>query len=379
MRKNFRPKEQRGIATLLTTVVILLVMSVMAIYASRSALLENTLMNNSYRSKQATEIADAALDFGLATFLANGADSDNNNVADVMDPSGVTNGRRAEVRFCDPTSTLINCIAPTNLNRIMIVAAGWSDDQTAVHRSSLLVASNPFFGASPKAPLIIKGAGTSFLTGNLTLVNNTDTGINVWTGTDIGSANGSFETYGKVVTRDGAGNITNTALNQLISEKSQNKYFLGPDIVYNDQNLKNATTNQFYESMIGRDKSSLKSIADYSYTAAEGLSAGQSYAGKIVYIDGDYDLRQSLGSASESTILVVNGRLTMSGNLTVHGSIIANNLGNITGTPTINGSLIAENATSLQGNVTIQMTQQAINNLNNLRVKSVVGNSWRDW
>lgn len=369
MRKIIGQRQQKGVATLFTVVVLLLVMSLMAAYAYRGALLENQLMNNLYRAKQAEETAEAALDFGLAYFLANGADADGNSVADTLDPSVVTNGKRATVQFCDSTSNLPTCTAPSNLGRIMIMAAGWSDDQTAVHRSRMLVASNPFFGASPKAPLIVKG-GTNFIGGNLTLRNYTDSNVNIWSGDDIDGATGSFQTYGKV----------NGVEGQLISEKTGSKYYLGPDVVYNDQVLKNSTTDGFYESVIGRNMTDMATSYDEKFSSCSDLASGNNYAGKVVYITGNCALNRDLGSVAANTILVVAGTLSLSGNNTIYGSLVSDTLGNVTGASTIYGSMITRSApNNFAGNVVVQMTTQSQQSLQNLTVKSVVGNSWRDW
>ena len=371
MKYVHRIHAQKGVATLLTVVVILVVMSLMAVYVHRGALMENLLMNNLYRAKQAEEVADAALDFALAYFLANGADADENNVADTLDPMAVTNGKRATVQFCDAaTSTLTSCVTPTDLTRIFILATGWSDDHTAVHRSRLLVASNPFFSGSLKAPLIVKGS-TNFLGGNLTITNNTDTGTNIWTGHDIDNATGSFQTYGRV----------NGVDSQAISEKTGSKYYLGPDVVYNDQTLKNSSDSAFYESVIGRTMANMATSYDVKVSDCSELSSSNVYAGKIIYVTGSCALNQSLGSAaSGSTILVVAGTLSISGNNTVYGSLVADTLGNITGTTTIYGSIVARSApNNFAGNINLQMTTQSSNNIKKLTVKTVVGNSWRDW
>ncbi len=364
--------HQHGIATLLTTVVLLAVMSIMGIYASRSAITENILISNSYRAKQAAEVADGALDYALAAFFAGGADANNDTTIDTFtaaELAAALGNRRATARYCAANSTLTNCVAPTLNGAYMIIAEGWSDDQTAVHRSAMLVNDSPFFSAAPKAPLILKGAGSSFIGGNLSITNNTDTGINVWTGSDIGTATGSFETFGKV----------NGVLSQKISEKQGNKYYLGPDIIYNDQNLKNSNSDQFYTSVIGRSQSELASLADVKVSSVSDLQTGNNYAGKIVYIDGNYSLDRNMGTSTASTILVVKGEFSTNGNHTFNGSVIAGSLGKTVGTPIINGSLIALDATSLQGNVNINMTTQSVQNIQNITVKSVVGNSWRDW
>lgn len=361
--------RQKGVATLLTAVVILVIMSLMAAYAYRGALLDNQLMNNLYRAKQAEETAETALDFGLAYFLVNGVDATGDTVVDTLDPTAVTNGRRATVQFCSATSNIPTCVTPTDFGKIMIMATGWSDDQTAVHRSRMLVAANPFFGASPKAPLIVKG-GTNFIGGNMSVTNNTDTGVNIWSGDDIDGATGSFQTYGKV----------NGVDSQAISEKTGNKYYLGPDVVYNDQTLKNSSTDQFYQSMTGRSMSEMSAAYDVKFASCADMASGNNYAGKVVYITGNCALNRDLGTSSLSTILVVAGTLSMSGNNTIYGSLVADTLGNITGSSTIYGTLIARSAPSnFAGTVNLIMNSQSSSNLQKVTVKSVVGNSWRDW
>lgn len=371
-------RSQKGVATLFTTVVLLFVMSVMAIYASRGSVLENTLMNNAYRAKQAAEVAEAALDFGLASYLAGGVDANGDGAVDVFDPTpaltfvvdGEVQVRRGTVRFCTEASTLTACtpLAAVGAGRALLVAEGWSDDQTAVHRAAVLISANPVFGGALKAPLIIKAAMNK-VNGTFDLINNTDSGLNIWTGDDIDNANGNFQTRGKV----------NGVEDSLISKKSGSQFYLGPDVVYNDHALKNSTVDGFYERVTGVSKTDLISQATIKPTAADPLVSSNLYSGQIIYVNGDFKLDQNFGTADKPVILIVNGDLTGSkSNITLYGAILATSVSSFNG-PKVFGSLIAENVGTLNGNSPIELNDQVSQGINNITRNSVVGNSWRDW
>jgi hypothetical protein len=361
---------QEGVATLFTTVVLLFVMSVMAIYASRGSVLENTLMNNAYRAKQAAEVAEAALDFGLASYLAGGVDANADGAVDVFDPTPQLNGRRGTVRYCTEASTLTACtpLAVVGAGRALLVAEGWSDDQTAVHRAAVLITANPVFGGALKAPLIIKSAMNK-VNGTFDLINNTDSGLNIWTGDDIDNANGNFQTRGKV----------NGVQNSLISKKSGSQFYLGPDVVYNDQSLKNSTSDGFYERVTGISKTDLIAQATIKPTADNPLISSNLYSGQIIFVNGDFKLDQNFGTADKPVILIVNGDLTGSkSNISLYGAILATSVSSFNG-PRVFGSMIAENVGTLNGNSPIELNDQVVQGINNITRNSVVGNSWRDW
>lgn len=365
---------QRGIATLLVSVVILILMSIIATYTARTSLLDLALTNNSYRAKQAEAAASAALDFGLAYYLNGGADQNGDNTADTVTvPTSLTGGNRTTVQFCDP-STVLTCTAPTNLFRLRIIAQGYSDDDTATTSQSVLVSEESALGASPKAALTAKGAGAATLNGNLTVVNNNPGGITIWTGTNIGAMTGSFQTKISV-----EGNA-----NQISSEKVGSKFYVGPDVVYNDFSLKSLTYAQFFEQVTGRTQDELIAKANISISGSETLpaaTAANNYlGGQVIYVDkATFDPNTNLGTTEKPVILIVNGNFELNGPNVINGLVIAKNLAKANGTARVNGAMIMENVTNANGGFTIEMTPSVITNLGKITTKSTVGNSWRDW
>lgn len=369
-----RRTRQKGIATLLVSVVILVLMSIIAAYTARSSLLNLTLTNNSYRAKQAEAAASAALDYALAYYLSGGADQNGDGSVDPLTvPTGLTGGNQASVAFCDPSGVL-TCTTPSNIYRLRIIAQGFSDDDMATATQSVLVSEESALGAFPKAALTAKGAGAATLNGNLTVINNNPGGITIWTGTNIGAMTGSFETKISV-----EGNS-----NQISSEKVGSKFYVGPDVVYNDYSLRDLTYPQFFEQVTGNTKEELVGKAGISISGSQTLptsNAANNYlGGQIIYVDkATFDPNTNLGTADKPVILIVNGDFELNGPNVINGLVIAKNLSKANGTARVNGAMIMENVTNANGGFTIEMVPSVISNLGKITTKSTVGNSWRDW
>jgi hypothetical protein len=366
--------HQRGIATLLVSVVILVLMSIIAAYTARTSLLDLALTNNSYRAKQAEAAASAALDFAMAYYLNGGADQNNDGTADTLSvPTGLTGGNRTTVQFCDP-SAVLTCTAPTNLYRLRIIAQGYSDDDTATTSQSVLVSEESALGAFPKAALTAKGAGAATLNGNLTVINNNPGGITIWTGTNIGAMTGSFQTKISVEGSD----------NQISSEKVGSKFYVGPDVVYNDFSLRDLTYPEYFQQVTGTTQDELIAKAGISISGSETLPAATAandyLGGQVIYVDkATFDPNTNLGTTDKPVILIVNGNFELNGPNIINGLVIAKNLTKANGTARVNGAMIMENVTNANGGFTIEMVDSVISNLGKITVKSTVGNSWRDW
>lgn len=369
-----RMPRQRGVAVLMITVVLLLVMLVIVMYSTRSTVIELQLTNNALRSKQAATAADAALDFALAHYFQFGGDQNNDNVPDTLTiPSTLAPiNTTASVAYCTPTSTLQNCTPASDLSSMRIIASGRSADGTAIHYATTLVSSQSAFGVNPRAPFIARGASSATLNGNLTVVNNISR-LTIWTGTDIGSMSGSFQTR---INIDGVNN-------QISSEKTGNKFFVGPDIVYNDHNLKNASTDDFFLGVTGTDRNKMINGADIKLSGTQTLGtdpSGDNWGGKIIYVDrATFDPNSNLGTPTKPVILIVNGNFELNGPNTVHGVVFANNLTKANGNAKILGSLIVNDVTGANGGFTIEASQSVLSGLSQITFKGQVRSAWRDW
>lgn len=376
------PTRERGAATLLLSVVLLLVLTLLAGYTSRSSLTDLAIVNNQLRLKQAQSAADAAMDFALAYYITGGADQSPSptpdGVADTLSvPTTLTGGNNSNVAFCDAATMDCNtCNSPTDLSSLGLRSIGFSDDQTSTYCATVVLAANPVLsGGAPKAALTAKGAGTAKLNGNLTVINNNPGGITIWTGTDIGAMTGSFETK---ISIDGNNNQTS-------SGKDGSKFFVGPDVVYNDQELNNMSYDDFVVEMTGRTPDELATLANIKISGTDSLpaaTAANDYLGnQLIYVDkATFDPNTNLGTPDKPVILVVNGNFEINGPNVINGIVIAKNLAKANGTARINGAMIMENVTNSNGGFTIEMVTSTVSNaVDNITVRAPILGSWRDW
>ncbi|MDT7929685.1 MAG: hypothetical protein RQ830_09480, partial [Tepidimonas sp.] len=331
------PKHQRGAATLVISAVLLLVLSLIAAYTSRSSFLNLNVIGAQARLKEAQSNAEAALDCALAQYTANGLletgstartpdqilqqecrDHDLKDLKDLKDlsievyylktspePDGYT--QKTLFSQC-PASVSASNLKTEGASPGHLYAVGRSSDGTAVYCVGIMVSSQRAIGngAANMATITAAMALPSKLTGNLTVVNNNPGGVTIWTGTDIGTMTGSFTTQ---IAIDGTANQTS-------SGKDGNKFFVGPDVVYNDPQVRNQAIDgsgqlrpfgDFYKNMLGTNLSAVIAGADVRLSPGQILpSASDAYAGKIIYVNagtGDFDPNMNLGTPSKPVLL----------------------------------------------------------------------------
>jgi len=389
-----RPGRQRGMVTLLISLVMLVTMTLFAVLMSRSSLIELRASANAYRAKQAFESAEAAFNVALAYNSNGGIDHDDDGTVDgVFDTDGDVNhigdsatttldGKNVEARFCTPgDNPPTTCNAPTDFNNVLLWARGWSDDQTAVH---VIQERVTFISSLPNGPLVpVVTRAMSFATGNLT-VRNPDSNKTIWTGDTISSASGSFETFIQL--------DSDPAL-ESSSKKTGSVYTLGPDVLQGDSNLSTPTGDfngdgvvdsndlplQFFQNFFGTDKAGFQNSANYEFADCSTLGSLPAFTQPTsIYINGDCTLSTDLGTATAPVILVVNGQLDLNGNHDVYGvlygdTVIAN------GGTDITGSILTGDVVSGTGSVSITYSAPIINALENSGARAPINGSWRDF
>ena len=404
-------KHQRGAATLVISAVLLLVLSLIAAYTSRSSFLNLNVIGAQARLKEAQSNAEAALDCALAQYTANGL-LETGSTARTPDQilqqecrerdlaglpiqvyylktSPEPDGYTQNTLFSQcPASVSASNLKTEGASPGHLYAVGRSSDGSAVYCVGIMVSSQRAIGdgAANMATITAAMALPSKLTGNLTVVNNNPGGVTIWTGTDIGTMTGSFTTK---IAIDGTANQTS-------SGKDGNKFFVGPDVVYNDPQVRNQAIDgsgqlrsfsDFYQNMLGTNLSAVIAGADVRLSPGQTLpSASDAYAGKIIYVNagtGDFDPNMNLGTPSKPVLLVVEGNLVLNGNSTIHGVIVARNLKRLNGTVNIMGNLLAQNMEDLNGNLTVTAPSPIDptdkGNPRNFWLHMPVAATWRDW
>ena len=377
------PPRQRGAATLLISLVMLVAMTLLAVVMARSSLIEIRASANSYRAKQAVEAAEAGLNFGLAHYQHGGADQDDDGVADTLFPADtdgdgdpnttVIDGKVVEARYCTPgNNPPATCVLPTDLNNVLIFAQGWSDDRVAVHRMRQLSTYYQALPNGPLVPLVAKSASTMKASGNLTIVNN-ESNTTIWMGDAIDTATGSFNTFIQV---DGVDNTKS-------SEKAGAVYTLGPDVIHNDATLKTATLGDFFANFFGASKTDVRAKANVVINAGAGetLTAGL-HGDELIYIDnasGGFTVNQNLGTLDHPVVLVVDGPLTIAGSSQIYGVVYTTLLDHAAGTADVFGSLIAEDIDDAVGGFTVTYKGSVIEATEQIGRRAPLTGSWRDF
>ena len=169
---------------------------------------------------------------------------------------------------------------------------------------------------------------------------------------------------------------------------------LGPDVIYNDYNLAAIPSADYVEALLGTSISTLQMMADYKVNSLsdpklEQPSSANNYnAGKIIYVNGNAKIDSSVfpggptkqfGTSAVPTILIVKGDLDMSANFDFYGIIIANNVVGASGTSIVTGSVITNNVNNVSGNLTLAADPSLSIKLGNLVKRTTISNSWRDW
>jgi len=367
--------RQKGAASLFVSVMLIISTTLIAMLTAKTVMVETKNTANTYRTSQAMAAASAAMDRGIAYFMANGFDADGSGVVDY----GVAN----PVNFsCDatPTTAIANAAIPFSFDNIQtnqttysqfyfdntatsgdmkrgtIVARGWSDDCEAMRTISQQVGVVSIVkpGSSPEQAWVSKASvGTN---GTGTIINRY-TNTNVWAGGDYGGASAAYDTYirpsGTEVAdyTDAELDSDDESLNTVkVSDRNSG---IGLDVITSDAflasksasqldaDLDSAVNNQFFDMYFSETKLGIKGMArDAGQLIPDGGTIPADASG-LVWVEGDLSL-DSLGSSTSPVTLIVNGDLTINGNTDFYGIIYATGDISGTGTPVIYGSLIAE-------------------------------------
>ena len=416
--KSSRPsRRQQGAATIFITIVLLLAVGLIALYANRGAILEQRLAANEVRAKQAFAAANAGLDAALARWHESG-------IALVLPPGvpsvhtpGVVTLRKAagdretyyQFRYCDSTPpNLPNCPAiqggawsgacnvPPSPVQIRVVSCGWSDDNTSVQRVSQIIGPSRSLPGPVSAPLIARGAA-NVLTGGASIM-NFHNDLTVWTGqTLVGQANN-----GRTFVRDivmfpnpyaPAANPPNYDFRAAVNNSpacnnvpvgydcSTQGPTIGHDTVTGDTNLSSfATAPDFFEFIFGSRPDAYKNATAEKIVAATDVGTVATLPQTTIWIEGDTDLNGSvIGAVGDSKILIINGNLTLRGNVVIHGLVFVMGTVTSSGNPKIFGSLVTAGNANITGNLTILYDPLALNQLPKAGKAAKVPGTWRDW
>lgn len=324
-------------------------------------------------------------------------------------------------RFCNPsaatpacpsTSSVVPaCTAPTDFKDVIVVACGWSDDDTAVHRVTQRVQGTPSIPGDMPNPLISRGAA-GLATGGASIYNYFND-LTIWSGQALTSVSNNSKTY----VRDSANPTYATADTTINSSTNDNPdepdyrdmsggsatctnrpgYTcstkggqLGFDTITGDTQLSSYSNDQFFERFLGSSPSDYyansvsykvdlnNTLSGENSTSANSLNGLQA---ETVWVSGDLTLPANavVGTQANPVILVVDGNFHLSSNFTVNGIVYVR--GNVDGNggPTVYGALITEGSVSINGNPNIVYMPMGDSSGDHDGKPTKIQGSWKDW
>lgn len=369
MTNSFPNKQQHGAATLIITVLLLVMSTLIIIFAANYGVMQDKTVANINRSRQAFQAADAGLEFGI-NYLQQ------NYTTVIASPSGgyisYTNASLTNVTLANNSRFSVTYSNPVanNYTLIRITSVGTSDDGTATRTVVQDVSRGSLLLSPPNFPLVSKGNVS--MSGNAE-VTNTSNNTTIISASTV-SMSGNSHTILSGGTSSGPGNIQS-------------------DVQQNSSTLANFSQEDFFANYFGSSTSVVKSNVAHHYSnssSANYTATLSGMTGTSIWIDqigGTATINGNavIGSAANPVLLIVNGSFSLSGNVTLYGFLFVigtNEITSLTGNVNIIGAIGTSDTLNMAGNIQLTYDPSIIANLQNQSSMSYfakIPGSWRDY
>ena len=377
---NF-PGRQRGAATLLVAMVLLIGVTLVVMVTARTSFMDQRISANEIRAKAAFEAAQAGMDRGIASLATNTALP----AGQVAVNAGGQIVGFYEVAFCDANNpgtlncaNVTGCTNPGDPERVLIFSCGWSDDQVGLQQMVQVAQRRPAVPNPPSNPLTSRGVVN--VQGSASVTNYFNN-LTIWTGNDLTNIGNSGKTYirNPNVPTPPLGTSPPPPPPNCVSNAdyicTTDINTVGPDVIANDTSLSSLTSDQFFTNYFGTTPEEYK-------TQTEGMDS-------IVWLDGNSSLTggTTLGTEADPVVVIVDGNLSLgAGNITVNGILVVLGDVNLSGNFLVNGSAIVAGNDGTQGTISGTGNLDVIYNPMTVRnaggedgLSASEAGSWRDW
>lgn len=399
-------ERQRGAATLLIAVFILLMLTVMVVFVANTAFLEQRMSANELRAITANAGAQAGMELALQQL----EDPNTLPTALFAENHDGTAGQETfltyRTRYFRPDiETLPECPtdpddapfdtpvdAPANTRQLLIYSCGYSDDLSSRSVALIEVRAGPSLGSPPNAPLVSRGSVNTF--GRARAFNLFDN-LTLWSGASLdvtGNPGNTFVRNPEFNPADGREpNLENTPASCDWGKANDpddeyicltDKDTTGPDVIQGDPGLSSLTNDEFFEVFMGSPRQEYEESVATVRTQSTAELAGM--GGQVIWVDGeggDIDLSGTIGSRDNPVVLVLDGNLDVSGNVTVYGVVyVTGDVKSATGNVTFYGTTIIEGQfTKAAGTPFFIFDPTSLEIASGLGRRVGLYGTWRDW
>jgi len=361
--------KQKGAATLIISTLLLVTLTLIILFAASYNIMQEKITANQSRSNQAFEAAEAGLEFGIQYLQQNSAvilaspvlgfipaysNSSTTNVT-------LANNSRYTIVYTNPIAN--------NYRLIEITSTGTNADGSSTRVVRQQVQFGSLLMNPPTNSLTSKGSITLGGHGTVTNIESNNTIQSASTITIGGS--GSTVTIG-------GGSVAGA---------------IGSDIQQNISSINSQSQTDFFATYFGASRSTVKNNAAHYYNSSSNSNYSSTLngmTGTSIWIDqtaGTTTLNGGvvIGSLSNPVLVVVNGPLNLSGNVTIYGLIFvigSTGITNITGNILITGGMITTDDFNMSGNSNLVYSSSVLNKLQNSTSMSYyakVPGSWKNF
>lgn len=362
-------KKQHGAATLFMSLILIMVSTIIILFAANYGVMQSKSIANVNKNFQAFEAAQAGMEFAI-NYL-------NKNSATILaNPSGgyiqpFSNSSTTNVVLANNSSysfTYTNPVA-NNYQLIKITSTGTSNDSSSTRTITQLVQFGSGLAKIPSKPLI---SLNSISLGSSSIIQNL-------------SNNNTIATSSSVA-------LSGTAATVLSSGISSTSGNILSDVSQSDSTLASTSATDLFANYFGSTTALSQSVAGTVYNKNETTFYHDRLDGKTgqfiwinqtsgtAILNGD----TTVGSSTNPVLLVVNGNNFFLGNMTIYGFLYVNgnNTVSMGSNIQINGGFMTTGTISGSGALQVYYSPTILNNLQTqqgIQYYAKIPGSWKDF
>ncbi|WP_020146041.1 PilX N-terminal domain-containing pilus assembly protein [Thioalkalivibrio sp. ALJ15] len=383
-----------GAASLLIALIIMVAVTLTVIFAAQTSVLEQRMSGNEIRAKQTAAAAQSGLETAMDHIRRGN-----------YDPATVNSNANGPYRVayysldqdpdgCSKTTGEFSAPAlPSDFNNreFVVMACGWSDDESASQAVLVTMKAGPSLGNPPNNPIITRGGLD--IRGNAKVLNAYNN-LTIRTGGALDISGSAGTTYMRQLDRNAPSHDDPVPEpGDSIYREMSNMNRTGVDVLDFDPSM-NISGDDFFEMFMGASRQEYRDNF-VTHHFAEGelpRELGPEYNGQTIWVDGDVDgLSGTIGSRDNPVVMIVDGNLnvTAGGRLEeFHGVLYVREDLISRGTPKFYGAAIVEREATIEeqddpefqaGNARFIFDPVAAGGASNVGRRGAVTGSWRDW
>jgi len=419
---------QKGAATLIFSILILLIISFVSLYTAKSIVTETKITNNEIRGSAAFEAAQAGVELAISRFKDKKRPTpvNPNGFFDNAFIGGAYDGSFDAAKIIyyevinDPTSreissaeVLVECfICEEGVYKYLITSTGFSDDRSSSKTITVFLDNKPVVDNVPDNPLITKG--NIVMKGSADVYNH-EGASSIWSGGAV-----DFKKVATKIANPSDPNYPDCLDSSFTCETvSASNGDQGIDIIPNDKTLASYNDEELFLNFFGQTYTEFKTRQDIvkysepsktSYDKSDIYPASGTLFKETIWVDGDLTLNGGVYGCDATTdnaidnaslplplpkgstecsvngtlapvTIVVDGNLSLAGQAQIYGLVFVFGDIDFKGNPDVVGAVITDGEVSsdVGGTPEIWFNSDVLKGSNDATSFSPVSGGWRDF